>query len=458
MKEVEPRTVSAHASAMKAQHHPADLDRASTGSAAARSITEEGAAHRPLIVSWNITGACHLRCGHCYLDARGRWPDELTTEEGLALIDEMAEAGTELLILTGGEPLLRPDLPVLARHAADAGIGVVLGTTGMQIDRPKARLLRESGVAAAGISIDSIDPARHDEFRGVPGAWQRAVAGMEACREEGLEVLVHTTALQMNVEEIPALIAFAHERGARAFHLFFLVCTGRGERLTDLAPAQYEVLLSQLLDAQETYPNMMVRARCAPYIGRMAAQRGLPPVSNAGCLAGTSYCRVTPVGEVTACPYLPDSAGNVRARSFTKIWESAPSLTRFRAQPLQLGGKCGACAFSQGPEPICVGCRARALALQDDAMAADPWCLHEPSTERDTQAAGTADGRETGEPAAVPWTREAEDRLERIPFFIRGRVRRSAEAHVRQRGLARVTPEVLAYLRERVSGRHGRSE
>jgi MoaA/NifB/PqqE/SkfB family radical SAM enzyme len=192
----------------------------------AEQVTME---YHPRIVSWNITGACHLRCAHCYLDARRPWPGELTTEEGLRLIDQMAEAGTELLILTGGEPLLRKDLLTLSRHAAQKGIHVVLGTTGMHITLEMARSLRESGVAAAGISIDSLDPARHDAFRGVPGAWRGAVRGIESCREAGLDVVVHTTALKMNQREIPEIVRFASGKGARAFHLFFLVCTGRGE-------------------------------------------------------------------------------------------------------------------------------------------------------------------------------------------------------------------------------------
>ena len=176
--------------------------------------------YRPHIVSWNVTGACHLRCAHCYLNARRRWPGELTTNEALGLIDDLALAGTELLILTGGEPLLRRDLPVLARHATKSGISVVLGTSGTLIDRERARTLKQSGVVAAGISIDSLDAGKHDAFRGLPGAWQRAVEGIEACRAEGLEVLINTTALRMNQHEIPSIIRFAEERGARAFHLF----------------------------------------------------------------------------------------------------------------------------------------------------------------------------------------------------------------------------------------------
>ncbi|MBI4328798.1 MAG: radical SAM protein [Chloroflexi bacterium] len=404
--------------------------------------------YRPRIVSWNVTGACHLRCPHCYLDARRRWPGELSTEEGLRLIDQMAEAGTELLILTGGEPMLRKDLPALARHATEQGLSVVLGTTGTLMTRDRARELKESGVMAAGISIDSMDMVKHDAFRGVPGAWQRAVNGIEACREEGLAVLVHTTALKMNHEEIPDLVRFAHDKGARAFHLFFLVCTGRGERLTDLSPQEYESLLTFVLEAQDSYPGMMIRARCAPYVGRLALERGLPPMGSAGCLAGTSYCRITPSGQVTPCPYLPSVAGNVREASFHHIWDSSPMLTPFRLPQRQLGGKCGQCSFSQGDEPVCVGCRARAYAIAGDALAADPWCLYEPG-----QAADASQQESSPQvPVTVTWPTEALERIGRVPFFIRGRVKQAAEAYARQHGLTQVTLEVLDHLRQRAYG------
>ncbi len=413
--------------------------------------------YHPRIVSWNITGVCNLRCSHCYLSARHRWPGELTTQEGFRLIEQMAKAGTELLILTGGEPLLRKDLPALARHAVEEGISVVLGTTGTLISRATGRMLKESGVVAAGISIDSLDAAKHDDFRGVPGAWQQALKGMEACRDEGLDVLVHTTALKMNYEEIPEIVAFAHERGARAFHLFFLVCTGRGERLTDLSPQEYEGLLSFILDAQDRYPCMMIRARCAPYIGRLAVERGVPPTGSAGCLAGSSYCRITPSGEVTPCPYLPTVVGSVRENSFQKIWESSPALALFRKPQLRLEGKCGRCPFSRGDEPICIGCRARAFSLAGDELAADPWCQYQPEREPNTpEREDLTTPRARREPfiqAPVAWTEGAQKRLNRVPVFVRGRVKLSAELYVRQNGLPQVTPEVLEQLRQRAYGK-----
>ncbi|MBI3953956.1 MAG: radical SAM protein [Chloroflexi bacterium] len=409
--------------------------------------------YRPRLVSWNITGACALRCPHCYIDAGRRRSGELSTDEGLRLIAQMAEAGTELLILTGGEPLLRKDLPQLASHATAKGISVVLGTTGTLITPALARVLKESGVIAAGISIDSLEAAKHDAFRGAVGAWERAVQGLEACRGEGLDVLVHTTALKMNQREVPGLVQFAHEKGARAFHLFFLVCTGRGERLTDLSPQEYESLLSYILDAQERYPGMMVRARCAPYIRRLAYARDATLAWSAGCLAGTSYCRITPTGDVTPCPYLPTRAGNVREASFQQIWESSTALTGLRGPSLKLLGKCGECSYSQGESPVCIGCRARAYALTGELQAGDSWCLYQP------QQGGQPGAGEAAQPPAAPrgfappeniaWTQEALERMSNVPFFIRGRVKESAEAYARKQGLTQITPQLLADLHAR---------
>lgn len=388
--------------------------------------------YHPRVISWNVTAGCHLRCAHCYLAAGRRGQDELSTNEGLRLIDQMAEAGTELLILTGGEPMLRRDLGLLARHATDRGIAVVLGTTGTLMTEVKAKELKDSGVIGVGISIDSLDPDLHDGFRGVPGAWERAVAGIAHCRAAGLEVLLHATALPMNYHSIPEMVRFAHEQGARAFHLFFLVCTGRGEGLTDLTPQQYETALSSLLEAEKEYPDLVVRARCAPFIQRLAEERDVDHWA-AGCLAGTSYCRITPNGDVTPCPYMPLRAGNVRDASLGEIWETAPVLRQFRSP--RLTGACGDCALAQGDNPLCVGCRARAFALKGNPLESDPWCLRGPL-------------REAAPVQMTPeWTPEAIERLSRIPGFIRGRVQRAIEAHARKQGLARITPSTLEEMR-----------
>lgn len=400
--------------------------------------------HRPQIVSWNVTQACNLRCPHCYLDAARRAARELDTGEGRALIDELAAFGTELLILTGGEPLLRRDLLTLARYAAAHGLMVVVGTNGTLLDTRTALALKDSGVRGVGISLDSLEARKHDAFRGVRGAWCKALRALDACLGAGLEVAVQTSVLPMNHEEVPRIAEFARERGARAFNAYFLVCTGRGEKLTDITPAEHEALLNELIAVQARHSGekdrFMVRAKCAPHVKRLAReglQRGdldaaaaVMLLAGAGCPAGRNYLRIGPEGEVTPCPYLPVALGNVRRQPLAKIWRDAEPLPRLRR--LELSGRCGACEFK---EP-CGGCRARAFAASGDPLAEDPWCTYQPPVP--SAAAGRC---------AVAWNAEALGRLARVPSFIRSRVVQGVEAYAGARGIATITPELLAEVR-----------
>lgn len=409
---------------------------------------------RPQVVSWNVTQACNLRCPHCYLDAAKRAARELSAEEGLSLIDELAALGTELLILTGGEPLLRRDLLTLARHAAARGLMVVVGTNGTLLDAHAARALKESGVRGVGISVDSLSPEKHDAFRGVRGAWEKALDAISVCLAEGLEVALQTSVLPMNHEEVPRIAEFAHERGVRAFNAYFLVCTGRGEKLTDITPQQYEALLEHLIAVQARHSGeqdrFMVRAKCAPHIKRLACEglrRGdlgaaaaVMLLAGAGCPAGRSYLRIGPEGDVTPCPYLPVALGNVRRQPLGEIWQQAEPLQKLRR--LELRGRCGACEFKEQ----CGGCRARALAAGGDVFGEDPWCTHQPA------APAVVPGR-----SAVVWNTEALARIAKVPPFIRSRVMQGVEAYAGARGIAQITPELLievraAFARPRAAG------
>ncbi len=327
-----------------------------------------------------------------------------------------------MLILTGGEPLMRRDITELAAYASSRGVLAVLGTNGMLITSARARRLKAAGVAGVAISLDSARPELHDGFRGVPGAWRGAVRGIRACVDEGLPVLVQMTVLPWNFEEVGDLIELADREGATGFTLYFLVCTGRGDALSDITPEQYEQALGFLAAAQERYPRMMVRARCAPQISRVASQSDSALVGNAGCLAARRYCRITPDGKVTPCPYLPLSAGSVREELFAEIWQNAAIFQQLREGTPT--GRCGACEFNE----LCGGCRARAFALGGDLLGEDPWCGYRPSQ----RVAVRSDG-------ALVWTAAAEERLERIPPFVRDRVRLAVERHAKACGFTEVT-------------------
>jgi radical SAM protein with 4Fe4S-binding SPASM domain len=327
-----------------------------------------------------------------------------------------------MLILTGGEPLMRRDITELAAYASSRELLVVLGTNGMLITPERARRLKEAGIAGVGISLDSVHPKLHDGFRGVPGAWRGAVRGIRACVAEGLPALIQMTVLPWNFDEVGELIEFADREGATGFTLYFLVCTGRGETLSDITPEQYEQALTTLTAAQERYPGMMLRARCAPQISRIATHGGSALVGNAGCMAARDYCRITPDGRVTPCPYLPLSAGSVGEQPFADIWNDAPLFQLLRVETAK--GRCGECDFGK----LCGGCRARAYALGGDILGEDPWCAYQPPQ----QVA-------VGNDAALLWSAAAEERLERIPPFVRDRVRLAVERHARACGFTEVT-------------------
>ncbi|MEE9202684.1 MAG: radical SAM protein, partial [Dehalococcoidia bacterium] len=395
--------------------------RPAAATAAERGAGDPAPSFQPSLVSWNLTSACNLRCSHCYLDAGHRLEGELATDECCHIIDQMAALGTEMVILTGGEPLLRKDIFAIARYASQKGILVVMGTNGVLIDEEVASSLKDSGLQGVGISLDSLHAQRHDSFRGVKGCWEGAVRGIDACVKQGLQVIVQTTATQWNYEEIPAMIDFAQSKGAVAFNLYYLVCTGRGEGLADITPQQYEESLAYVVEAQAHHPGIMVRAKCAPHANRIAHQRGAPLMASAGCPAGTSYLRITPEGQVTPCPYLPLVAGNLREVGLREIWEGSSILRELREPRLE--GRCGACEYAR----VCIGCRARAWATGGAVMGEDPWCSYQPGG---------------GSPLLVDevaWTPEAESRLQRIPSFIRGRVKLAIEAQARGKGYTLIT-------------------
>ena len=384
------------------------------------------AEHVPSLISWNLTRMCNLRCPHCYMDGGRKAENELTTGECLGLIDEMKALGTEMLILTGGEPLLRKDIYDIAGAASAQGIWVVMGTNGVLITEKVVKKMIECGVQGVAISIDSLEPAKHDHFRGGPDAWKHSVRALDLCRANGLQALVQTTVMDMNYDEIPELLAFAREKGAWSFNLYFLVQTGRGQQMNDLSPERTEAMLSNLVDWQDEYRPMLVRSKCAPQFKQIAYARGVGGLESGGCMAGTQYCRITPQGDVTPCPYMTVVAGNVRDQSLAEIWRTSSVLHELR-DPKQLKGRCGRCEFNE----LCGGCRCRAQAAHGDYLQEDPACRYQP----------------TGRPlqvGAVRWSPEAQARLERIPLaFIRGKVRQGLETYAARQEIDLITADVM---------------
>ncbi len=407
----------------------------------------------PFLVALNLTRRCNLSCAHCYLDAgirRDGGADELKTGEVTALIDRIAALSDEtMIVLTGGEPLLRADIFALARHASGLGLMVVVGTNGVLLDDRRVAALREAGVAAAGISLDSLDPGYHDGFRGVSGSWAKTMAGIDACRRAGLMFQIHFSVTDDNAAELDDMIVFARDAGAAVLNIFFLVCTGRGERLTNISGATYERVLRRVTEAARDEEQLLVRPRCAPHFKRMALELdpSLPLTlahgyEAGGCLAGTRYCRVTPEGALTPCPYMEVSVGSIRERDFVELWHEAPLFARLRAPRLE--GRCGVCEFAK----LCGGCRARPLARFGELMGEDFLCGYQP----------------VGGPVVEPmpdtgrtlsWTPGAETRLRRVPAFLRRMVRQRAEAYARELGGEAVEAAHLQELAQRRFGDAG---
>ncbi len=395
---------------------------------------------RPFLISWNITKRCNLKCGHCYLDATEMDGNrELSTDASKHVIDEIVFINPQaMLILTGGEPLMRDDCMELTSYAANKGLMVVIGTNGASLDDKAVRDMIRRGVKGVGISLDSADPVYHDGFRGISGAWAKTTAGMDLLRRHDLDFQVQITVTRENISEIPEIIAYAYRMGARAANIFFLVCTGRGQEMTDITPQQYEEVLTYLVEAERTYEGMMVRARCAPHFLRIAhklnPESQLLKGATSGCIAGRGYLRITPEGDVTPCPYMPTKAGSLKNRSLVHIWATSPVFESLRNP--RYSGRCGDCDFSES----CGGCRARALAATSDIMGEDPWCEYEP--EKGQKLKKHLD-------TEVVWSRAAQERLSQVPGFLSAMVKNGVERYAKAKGLKEITPEIMSELRKR---------
>lgn len=237
----------------------------------------ESVFERPYVISWNLTYRCNLACEHCYLDA-GPKPQvqtenfsdrsELTTEECRRVVDEVAKFAPEsILILTGGEPLLRPDILDIVRYANSKQLWVVVGTNGVRITENLTRILKDAGLRGVSLSLDALTAERHDEFRRVRGAWKNTVDGAKILRSLELPFIVQTTVGRHNVHELQQIAEFARaELAAKVWNLYFLVPTGRGQFVSDLSPAEYDGVLEDLrLIKKNLADRMLINAKCAPH-------------------------------------------------------------------------------------------------------------------------------------------------------------------------------------------------
>lgn len=356
------------------------------------SVTPETPALR--LIFWELTARCNLKCQHCRAEASDECaPGELDTEEILTAVDDIRAAGDPIVILTGGEPLVRSDIFEIAERCVDRFTRVALATNGTLVDAAMAKRIADVGIKRVSISLDGARPAVHDAFRGQPGCFREAMDGIDALQTVGVPLQINTTVTRDNEDELPALLQMALDLGVSAFHLFMLVPVGCGAEISEeqrLTPERFEEVLVWLAwKAQELRGRLQVKATCAPQYYRIMHEMGLKPAGHPGghgqdghgmdahtrgCLAGSAVCFISRTGEVQPCGYLPVSAGNIRNEKLASIWSQAGLFRQLR-DPSSLKGKCGACGY----RVLCQGCRARAYAETGDVFAAEPDCLYVPT-------------------------------------------------------------------------------
>lgn len=344
-------------------------------------------ARPPRLIAWETTAGCNLSCRHCRGSSTSQRPaGELSTKEAMRFIDEIADMGKPILILSGGEPLVRDDIYELATYANGKGLPVALATNGTLVTPELALHLKEVGIRRVSVSLDGASPETHDDFRCMPGAFEGAMRGIDAIKQAGISFQVNTTVTKRNLAEIPAILEMATEIGAEALHIFLLVPTGRGKELEneEIPPVEYERVLNWFYDQQKT-ARIQLKATCAPHYFRIMRQRAKKEgieinvkthgyeAMTKGCLGGTGFCFVSSIGEVYPCGYLPALAGNIKEQPFSDIWENSQVFNDLR-DPSRLKGKCGDCEYNK----VCAGCRARAYAATGDYLAEEPYCIYTP--------------------------------------------------------------------------------
>ncbi|WP_146417555.1 radical SAM protein [Haloarcula hispanica] len=334
---------------------------------------------QPLVLIWEVTQACELACKHCRADAQPRrHPDELSTAEGKALLDQARDFGDgQLVVLSGGDPLAREDLPELIDYGTEQGLRMTLTPSGTNsITRDRLAELDDAGLRRLALSIDGGDSESHDTFRGESGSFEATMAAAEAARNLDIPLQINTTVCAETVEQLPAIRDLVADLDAVLWSVFFLVPVGRGRVLTPIAPERAERVLSWLHEVSEE-ASFGLKTTEAPHYRRVAIQNqedgagGLK--RRMGIRAGKGFAFVSHTGEVFPSGFLPKSAGSVREESVVDIYRDSPLFQQLRDDDA-LTGKCGACRY----RTVCGGSRSRAYATTGDPLAADPLCDYQP--------------------------------------------------------------------------------
>lgn len=344
----------------------------------------------PKWIAWEITRRCNLNCIHCRSASTMDSVDgAFDTDEALALLDDMARDYSPVVVLTGGEPLLRADVFDIAAHGTGKGLRMCLATNGTLVTDGVCVKIKDAGFRMVSLSLDGSTPGIHDDFRRQPGAFMGTLNAARLFREHGIEFLVNSSFTRRNCKDIPNVYTLAKGLGATAWYMFMIVPTGRGEDiLAELIPKEeYEEILEWHYDMEQEENDMLVRPTCAPHYyrimlqkqkekGEKAERRSLKfsPGGAKGCVAAQMICFIDNRGDVYPCSYfLTSSAGNVKKQPFREIWEGS-SLFRELRDFSGYRGKCGVCEYIK----VCGGCRARADAVHGGYLEEEPFCSYVP--------------------------------------------------------------------------------
>ncbi|MGD0172539.1 MAG: radical SAM protein [Halobacteriota archaeon] len=364
-----------------------------------KSIAEYGISkplklQAPFLVVWNYTDACNLRCKHCYQGAGKMSKDELSLDERLNIVDQLADNDVVAIAFSGGEALLRDDFWEVARYASSKGLYLSLATNGTLLTKDVVRRLRDVGVEYFEISLDSVDPVKHDAFRGVNGAWERTVAGIKnVVAQDGAYSCIANTITNENYRELDALVALSRKLGVNRTLIFNFIPVGRGSDIIDmdLPPDAREHVLQQMYEYLSGQDESFEILTTAPQFSRvcmMNSQNGIISLAHfgaagfsdkvgllaeyiGGCGAGRMYCAIQPNGIVTPCVFMPIPVGDLRSESFVDIWKNAAVMQSLRERH-ELKEHCGSCDYKN----VCGGCRARAYAYFNDIKAPDIGCIY----------------------------------------------------------------------------------
>jgi heme b synthase len=348
-----------------------------------------GKVYEPKWLAWEITGRCNLNCIHCRSSSTlGSDQGDFTLDEARALIDDITSFAHPVIVLSGGEPLLREDVFDIASYGTAKGLRMALATNGTLVDDAVCARIKESGIRIVSLSLDGSTARIHDDFRKEPGAFDGVMRAAGFFRKHGIEFLINSSFTKRNQKDIANVYRLAKELGAVAWYMFMIVPMGRGEDLLAelISKEDYDEILKWHFDMELQETEMLVRPTCAPHYYRIVQQeaeaRGIDfsrrnlkfgTGGSKGCIAAQSIAFIGSRGDVQPCSYFPKVAGNVREQRFRDIWENSPIFKDIRSFK-DYKGRCGSCEYLG----VCGGCRARAYAVSGDYMDEEPFCSYIP--------------------------------------------------------------------------------